>query len=211
MVDGNKHHVDTVCAAELFPAETREFESLESFMEWVLKQKSSTFIAHHARSYDGLMIWKWLLDNTAERPKDLVLAGNKWSPEEIAEGKKGHKVDVQSLCPNEQLYNEIPAGVSTWDTEERVFDNAEAMVEYARTHFGFINCNLDCPTDLHPVIPETKYVSANLKTKVDASGAPKGDIEEFIDGHEMRFGFQLEHEKLEANPGMRALAKISLS
>eukprot|EP00873_Tetraselmis_striata_P041814 jgi/Tetstr1/462078/TSEL_007148.t1 len=56
-----------------------------------------------------------------------------------------------------------------------------------------------------------KYVSANLKTKVDASGAPKGDIEEFIDGHEMRFGFQLEHEKLEANPGMRALAKTSLS
>eukprot|EP00873_Tetraselmis_striata_P004234 jgi/Tetstr1/424498/TSEL_015026.t1 len=77
MVDGNKHHVDTVCAAELYTEETREFESLEAFMEWVLKQKSSTFIAHYARSYGGWMIWKWLLDNTAERPKDLVLAGNK--------------------------------------------------------------------------------------------------------------------------------------
>eukprot|EP00873_Tetraselmis_striata_P042491 jgi/Tetstr1/462755/TSEL_007707.t1 len=415
MVDGNKHHVDTVCAAELYTEETREFESLAAFMEWVLKQKSSTFIAHNARSYDGWMIWKWLLDNTAERPKDLVLAGNKtvsqkmfgldatrykkgffpytfnteankgyvgpipaieyfspgmmkdkkrdeffkwyadakdtvynlenerleycrsdvqilkhameryrdagiemfkldplkcptiasfcmknyrtnfmpedqiavlkkdeynfvkrqfaggrtnatrlyrkWSPEEIAEGNMGHKVDVQSLYPSVQFYDELPAGVPTWDTEERVFDNVEAMMEYARTHFGFINCDLDCPNDLfHPVIPEKKdgklifdllpkrdvvvssteleealkqgykllkvykalvfdrsdtlfrkYVSANLKTKVEASGAPKGDIDEFIDEHEKRFGFRLEREKLEANPGMRALAKISLN
>eukprot|EP00873_Tetraselmis_striata_P000951 jgi/Tetstr1/421215/TSEL_001120.t1 len=76
MVDGNKHqHVDPVRAAELYTEETREFESLEAFMEWVLKQKSSTFIARDARSYDGWRIWKWLLDNnTAERPKDLVLA-----------------------------------------------------------------------------------------------------------------------------------------
>eukprot|EP00873_Tetraselmis_striata_P000952 jgi/Tetstr1/421216/TSEL_001121.t1 len=136
------------------------------------------------------------------------------------------------------------------------------MMAYARTHFGFINCDFECPTDLfHPVIPEKKDgklifdllpkrdvvvssteieealkqgykllkvynkalvfnrpdtlfkkdVSANLKIKVETSGGPKGDIDEFIDEHEKRFGFRLEREKLQANPGMRALAKISLN
>jgi hypothetical protein len=75
--DGSNHEVDTVVAIKLYGDEQESFTNLEDFVRWSMAQKCTTFIAHNARSYDGWMVWQYLLNNTHERPSGLVLAGNK--------------------------------------------------------------------------------------------------------------------------------------
>ena len=73
----DSHEVDTAVVRRCYSDEQLVFHSLPEFMRWAMVQRNSTFIAHNARSYDGWLIWKYLENNTAERPNHLVLAGNK--------------------------------------------------------------------------------------------------------------------------------------
>ena len=71
------HEVDTVVVRRCYSDERLVYHSLPDFMRWAMAQKNCTFIAHNARGYDGWMIWQYLINNTAQRPSHLVLAGNK--------------------------------------------------------------------------------------------------------------------------------------
>jgi hypothetical protein len=62
---------------KLYSDEMVSFKSLDDFVKWTMDKSACTFIAHNARSYDGWLIWQYLLKNTHERPGALVLAGNK--------------------------------------------------------------------------------------------------------------------------------------
>ncbi len=70
------HEVDTVVAMKLYGDEQKSFTNLEDFVKFTLTHKLTTFIAHDTRSYDGWFVWQYLLNNTHERPNELVLAGN---------------------------------------------------------------------------------------------------------------------------------------
>ena len=74
---GSTHEVDTVVAMKLYSEETVSFKSLEDFVKWTMDKTACTFIAHNARSYDGWLVWQYLLKHTHERPGFLVLAGDK--------------------------------------------------------------------------------------------------------------------------------------
>jgi len=74
---GSVHEVDTVVAMKLYGDEQESFTNLEDFVRWTMTHKRTTFIAHNARSYDGWLVWQYLLNNTHERPSSLVLADNK--------------------------------------------------------------------------------------------------------------------------------------
>jgi hypothetical protein len=50
-----------------------------------------------------------------------------------------------------------------------------------------------------------------LQGKVEASGPPSGDIEEFINEHNHRFGFDIDRTKLVRNEGLRCLYKMCLN
>ena len=455
---GSTHEVDTVVAMKMYSDEQESFTDLGSFVKWTMEQKKTTFIAHNARSYDGWLVWQYLLHNTHERPGDLVLAGNKvmlmkyksnrfidslshvassleglpkifgldqsqfkkgffpyrfntpenagyvgpipakewydpqmmkccgrceinkqkarddgkkfkpcckhvdfeqwhpkqegiefdldkeryeycvsdvlilkkametyrdlcidtfkldplkcvtiasfcmknfrtnfmaeenlavltkdeysfiqrsfcggrtnasklyrkWTPDELDQGICGRKIDIQSLYPTTQFYDQIPVGVPRWAEEEIEFATQDAMREYIDNHFGFIECDVVCPKrDFFPTLPEHKdgklifdlsdknkmvftsaelgravdkgykvtrvykalvfekstsvfkdYVATLLKGKVQASGMPGGNLDEFIAEHERRFGFTLDKANLERNEGLRSLYKICLN
>ena len=71
--------------------------------------------------------------------------------------------------------------------------------------------------------PETKegglfssYINTFLKFKQEASGPPDwvktpDDVQEYIDGYFEKEGVSLDREKIEKNPGLRALAKLCLN
>ncbi len=71
------HEVDTVVAMKLYGDEQESFTTLEEFVRWSMAKKRTTFIAHNARSYDVLLVWQHLMNNTHERPSGLVSPGNK--------------------------------------------------------------------------------------------------------------------------------------
>jgi hypothetical protein len=50
-----------------------------------------------------------------------------------------------------------------------------------------------------------------LQGKVEASGLPSGEVEEFIYEHKLRFGFDIDRSKLVRNEGFRCLYKICLN
>jgi hypothetical protein len=433
---GSTHEVDTVVAMKLYGDEQESFKNLGDFVKWTMTHKRTTFIAHNARSYDGWMVWQYLLSNTHERPTGLVLAGNKvmlmkyksnkyidslshvasaleglpkifgldetqfkkgffpyrfntrenagykgpipdaswydphmmktkkkvefeawhaaqkdvvfdldkdryeycvsdvlilkkametyrdlclekfnldplkcvtiasfsmknfrtnfmkeeniavltkteyefiarviggrtnaaklyhkWTPQQIKKGICGRKIDIQSLYPTTQFYDDIPVGIPTWDNTETTFASQSEMLAYIDTHFGFIECDVVCPkNDFFPTLPEKKdgklmfdlldknhyvvtsaelkravekgykvtrvykslvftrsnsvfksYVATLLQGKVEASGAPSGDIEEFINEHKRRFGFDIDRSKLVRNEGLRCLYKMCLN
>lgn len=60
------------------------------------------------------------------------------------------------------------------------------------------------------------YVNAWLKIKEEASGWPRADMTEaekqrYLNDYKRREGIQLDHDKMEKNPGLRALAKMMLN
>ena len=81
----------------------------------------------------------------------------KWSKEELEEGVCGRKIDIQSLYPTTQFYDTIPVGAPKWEEREEELKTKGAMKSYIDSHFGFIECDVDCPPqDFFPSLPEKK-------------------------------------------------------
>lgn len=76
-----------------------------------------------------------------------------WTEQDIKEGKYGKYVDIQSLYPSVQFFDELPCGVPVWDNEP----SYENTSEYINNHYGYIECDIVCPDNLHiPLLPEKK-------------------------------------------------------
>jgi hypothetical protein len=56
-----------------------------------------------------------------------------------------------------------------------------------------------------------RYVATRLQGKVEASGPPSGDVDEFINEHKRRFGFDIDRSKLVRNEDLRRLYKMCLN
>jgi hypothetical protein len=75
--ENGKHIVNYVNIQKLYSNEEWSFDTLDEFVNWLIKQKNATFIAHNAKSYDGWLIHKYLVDNTNQRPSKIITAGQK--------------------------------------------------------------------------------------------------------------------------------------
>lgn len=78
-----------------------------------------------------------------------------WSEQDIKEGKYGKYVDIQSLYPSVQFFDDLPCGIPKWD-KEPIYDEAN-INDYINSHYGYIEVDVKCPENLHiPVLPEKK-------------------------------------------------------
>lgn len=76
-----------------------------------------------------------------------------WTEQDIKEGKYGKYVDIQSLYPSVQFFDELPCGIPKWDNEP-TYTNAD---DYINSHYGYIQCDITCPQNLHvPLLPEKR-------------------------------------------------------
>jgi hypothetical protein len=77
-MENNIHQVNLVVCKKLY-SDSKEliFKTIEEFVEFVLKQKNTTFVAHNGKAYDTWLVHKHLIANTNKRPNKLILAGNK--------------------------------------------------------------------------------------------------------------------------------------
>jgi hypothetical protein len=76
-----------------------------------------------------------------------------WTDEEIASGVHGKYIDIQSLYPSVQFFDDLPCGIPVYDENPTV----ENYSEYIDTHYGYIECDITCPPNLHiPLLPEKK-------------------------------------------------------
>jgi len=76
-----------------------------------------------------------------------------WTDEEIKNGTHGKYIDIQSLYPSVQFFDDLPCGIPVWDNDPNVVDYAE----YINSHYGYIECDIICPDNLHiPLLPEKK-------------------------------------------------------
>lgn len=80
-----------------------------------------------------------------------------WTDTQIAEGIHGKYVDIQSLYPSVQYFDDLPCGIPEWDNQELYLEEEEDVLEYIDNHYGYIECDIECPQDLHiPLLPEKK-------------------------------------------------------
>lgn len=83
-----------------------------------------------------------------------------WTKEEVAQGKYGVYQDVQSLYPTVQWYDPMPVGhptITKYLDADGVTLCPQPNVEYLRTFFGFIECDMTPMQYIHhPVIVEKK-------------------------------------------------------
>jgi hypothetical protein len=76
-----------------------------------------------------------------------------YTMKDIENGIYGKYPDIQSLYPTVQFFDELPCGIPKWDNNP-VYDD---ILEYLNSHFGYIECDVECPKDLIiPVLPEKK-------------------------------------------------------
>ena len=75
--DDGLHTVMLAIAENLDTNERKIFNDLTSFVEWAVNLKNATLIAHNGKAYDAWMIHQHIIRSTGERPKKLILAGNK--------------------------------------------------------------------------------------------------------------------------------------
>lgn len=73
------HVVNYVIVKKMFDpsAEYFEFFDLDSFIEFMLEQKKTVFIAHNGKAYDTWMVYQRLIHKQQQKPSRLILAGNK--------------------------------------------------------------------------------------------------------------------------------------
>ena len=72
-----KHIVHLAIAENLDTNERKIFNNLEDFVEWAVNLKNSTLIAHNGKAYDAWLVHQHIIRYTGDRPKKLILAGNK--------------------------------------------------------------------------------------------------------------------------------------
>jgi hypothetical protein len=76
-----------------------------------------------------------------------------WTDEDIKNGIHGKYIDIQSLYPSVQFFDDLPCGIPIWDNDP-IVENYE---EYVNSHYGYIECDISCPDNLHiPLLPEKK-------------------------------------------------------
>ena len=76
----------------------------------------------------------------------------KISDEELKDGKYINYIDIQSLYPTVQFYDELPCGLPKWVNDPIIAD----MKDYLENHFGYFEVDVKCP-DIHiPLLPEKK-------------------------------------------------------
>ena len=73
----NKHVCNFANVQKLYNDESYDYDNLETLVDWMLEQKNSTFIAHNGKAYDTWLIHQYIIRKTGERPKQIVLAGDK--------------------------------------------------------------------------------------------------------------------------------------
>jgi len=73
--------------------------------------------------------------------------------EELKDGKYINYIDIQSLYPTVQFYDELPCGLPVWDIEPVIQGD---MKEYLEGHFGYIEVDVRCPNIHIPLLPEKK-------------------------------------------------------
>jgi len=77
----------------------------------------------------------------------------KWTDDDIANGKYGKYIDIQSLYPSVQYFNSLPTGIPVWDIDPNFSD----VKDYISNHYGYIECDIIAPSTLHiPLLPEKK-------------------------------------------------------
>ena len=80
-----------------------------------------------------------------------------WTEEDIKNGRYGKYVDIQSLYPSVQFFDDLPCGVPIWDTKTYSNMTDEWTADYIETHYGYIECDVVCPSNLHiPLLAEKK-------------------------------------------------------
>jgi hypothetical protein len=73
--------------------------------------------------------------------------------EQLAQGARMDYIDITSLYPTVQFYDDLISGACTWDEPSTDIN----VVDYLKEHIGFAECDVICPVGLHiPVLPEHK-------------------------------------------------------
>ena len=75
--EGGLHIVNLAIAENLDTNERQIFTSIEDFTEWGVNLKNATLVFHNGKAYDTWMIHQHIIKYTGDRPKKLILAGNK--------------------------------------------------------------------------------------------------------------------------------------
>ena len=75
--DNHIHIVNKCIAMKLYSDETFVCDTIKEFVDFVLKKKQTTFIAHNGKAYDTWLVHKYLIKETNKRPNKLILAGQK--------------------------------------------------------------------------------------------------------------------------------------
>jgi hypothetical protein len=69
----------------------------------------------------------------------------KWNKQELKEGKCGRYLDIQSLYPTTQYYDDFPVGEPSWIKPNDIVDNHE----YINNNFGWYEVDITMNTELY--------------------------------------------------------------
>lgn len=84
---------------------------------------------------------------------DVRCLKKSWSEEDCAQNKYGVYVDIQSMYPCVQYYDEMPCGKPEWNFFD---DNYQPTLQYLETFNGIISCDIEPKQYLyHPIIGKT--------------------------------------------------------
>lgn len=76
----------------------------------------------------------------------------KWTPEQVQNDVYGKYIDINSLYPTVQYFDELPCGIPRWSQP------SEGCVtkEYLENNFGYHEVDILCPSMVIPLLPEKK-------------------------------------------------------
>ena len=80
---------------------------------------------------------------------------SKWDTAQVINGTYGKYVDINSLYPTVQYFDELPSGIPRWDSA--YLSESDDIKAYLNNHFGYVEVDVTCPKDLIiPVLAEKK-------------------------------------------------------
>jgi len=109
-----------------------------------------------------------------------------WTDQQIKAGIYGKYVDIQSLYPTVQFFDDLPCGIPTWDIEPEITD----YMSYVSNNFGYIECDIVCPKNIHiPLLPEKK----NGKLLFDLTNKNKAVYSSIELQRALEIGYEITH------------------
>ena len=91
----------------------------------------------------------------------------KWNNQELKEGKCGRYLDIQSLYPTTQYYDNLPIGIPKTKTDWFVFENIDYH-EYIKNNYGWYEVDITMNKELFipPLVAKGEKLTADLIDKV---------------------------------------------